>query len=409
MSPDGNLVAFAWSGNADAGPTDIYVKAVESEAFRQLTATPASETGPAWSPDGHNLAFVRSGQGVFTISQLGGTERQVSASGTHVAWAGDSKSVLIRDRQADTRPFGIYQVFLDTLDRRQLTQAPVGAGDWRFEVSPDGRTLAFIRYEKVGIADVYVVPIGGGEPRRLTNWNAAIEGLSWTPDGREIIYSLDEPPASRLWRIPANSFHTKSRLADCRHPGGGHESVDLETNARPAGAPRVPNDHTRRRPSADRSRPACGRHARVEALFQFHSRRGFLPILARRQPDCVCVVPFRNPGNLARWTRWKRASPAHDTWRYWNLDRWMVPGRSTNRVRSGHRRQYCTCISSEQMEGICAAAYPNPAVDGVPTWSNDGQWIYFASTRGGAVPDVWRVRPNGANRSSDTQRRLRAA
>ena len=70
--------------------------------------------------------------------------------GTHVAWAGDSKSVLIRDREGNTGPFGIYQVFLDTLERRRLTQAPVGAGDWRFEVSPDGKTLAFIRYEKPG-------------------------------------------------------------------------------------------------------------------------------------------------------------------------------------------------------------------------------------------------------------------
>ena len=205
LSPDGNLVAFAWSGHAEAGPTDIYVKAVESEALRRLTATPDSETSPAWSPDGHRIAFVRDGHGVFTMSQLGGAERQVSASGTHVAWAGDSKSVLIRDREGNTGPFGIYQVFLDTLERRRLTQAPVGAGDWRFEVSPDGSTLAFIRYEKVGIADLYVVPMGGGEPRRLSNWSATMYGLSWTPDGREIVYEVDEPPASRLWRIHANS------------------------------------------------------------------------------------------------------------------------------------------------------------------------------------------------------------
>ena len=103
LSPDGNLVAFAWSGHAEAGPTDIYVKAVESEALRRLTETPGSETSPAWSPDGHSIAFVRDGQGVFTMSQLGGAERQVSASGTQVAWAGDSKSVLIRDREAEHR------------------------------------------------------------------------------------------------------------------------------------------------------------------------------------------------------------------------------------------------------------------------------------------------------------------
>jgi len=104
LSPDGNLVAFAWSGHAEAGPTDIYVKAIGSEALRQLTATAGWETSPAWSPDGHSIAFVRDGQGVFTMSQLGGAERQVSTSGTHVAWAGDSKSVLIRDRKGRPIP-----------------------------------------------------------------------------------------------------------------------------------------------------------------------------------------------------------------------------------------------------------------------------------------------------------------
>jgi Tol biopolymer transport system component len=204
LSLDGNLVAFAWSGQAETGPTDIYVKAVASEALRQLTATPDSESSPAWSPDGHSIAFVRNGNGVFTMSQLGGVERQVSASGTHVAWAGDSKSVLIRDRERDTGPFGIRQVFLDTLDRRQLTQAPVGAGDYRFEVSPDGKTLAFIRYEKVGIADVFVVPMAGGEPKRISNWNDTMYGLSWTPDGQEIVYSAGIGGGPGLWKVAAS-------------------------------------------------------------------------------------------------------------------------------------------------------------------------------------------------------------
>ena len=128
------------------------------------------------------------------MSQVGGAERQVSASGTHVAWATDSRSVLIRDREANTGPFGIFQVFLGTLERRRLTQAPVGIGDWRFDVSPDGTTLAFIRYERPGIADLYVVPMHGGEPRRLTTWNASLTGLAWTPDGRELVYSVEQPP-----------------------------------------------------------------------------------------------------------------------------------------------------------------------------------------------------------------------
>jgi hypothetical protein len=57
LSPDGNLVAFAWSGGAEPGPTDIYVKAVGSEVVRRLTETPNWEADPGWSPDGHSIAF----------------------------------------------------------------------------------------------------------------------------------------------------------------------------------------------------------------------------------------------------------------------------------------------------------------------------------------------------------------
>ena len=301
LSPNGDLVAFAWSADADIGQTDIYVKAIGSEALRRLTETAAWETNPAWSPDGESIAFVRDGQGVFTMSQLGGGERQVSPSGTHVAWGGDSKSVLIRDRERDTGPFGIYQVFLETLDRRQLTQAPLGVGDWKFEVSPDGQTLAFIRYDRAGIADLYVVPMRGGEPRRLSNWNASLHGLSWTPDGREIVYSVEEPTASRLWRIDASGTR-RGRGSPLAVIPAAAASVNLEAATRAAGTACVPDAHPRRRYSDDGPRGSPGEwHPRVEALCKVDPRRGCSAILARRRPDCVHVAPFRRPRNLDRW------------------------------------------------------------------------------------------------------------
>jgi len=36
-----------------------------------------------------------------------------------------------------------------------------------------------------------------------------------------------------------------------------------------------------------------------------------------------------------------------------------------------------------------------PTLEGVPAWSRDGQWIYLASTRAGAIPDIWRVSADG--------------
>jgi Tol biopolymer transport system component len=395
LSPDGSLVAFAWSGGDEAGPTDIYLKAVESEALRRLTQTPASETSPAWSPDGHSIAFVREGLGVFTMSQLGGAERQVSASGTHVAWAGDSRSVLIRDAERHVGPFGIYQVSLDTLERRRLTQAPVGDGDWRFEVSPDGSTLAFIRYEKRGIADVYVVPMGGGEPRRLTNWAAAIYGLSWTPDGREIVYDVDEPPVSRLWRIATNSAT----------PGRGSPIADIPAAAR----------------SPSISRPTRELPARL--AFQTITRDVDLHLMdldAAQVNDTIATQPFWNSTRIEGSARFSRDGSriAVASFRSGAQEIW-VAGRDGSGLQQvttlgapgvliGGWSPDGSQIAFEAAVGGNTDVYvvgrdggrlrrltTEPSIDGIPSWSGDGQWIYFASTRAGGIADIWRIPIDG--------------
>jgi Tol biopolymer transport system component len=395
LSPDGSLVAFAWSGHAEGGPNDVYVKAVENEALRQLTATPASESSPAWSADGQNIAFVRDGEGVFTMSQLGGAERQVSTSGTHVAWAGDSKSVLIRDREATTRPFGIYQVFLDTLVRRQLTQAPVGAGDWRFEVSPDGGTLAFIRYEKVGIADVFVVPIGGGEPRRLSNWSAAIEGLSWTPDGRDIVYSVEEPAASRLWRIDATGAT----------PGRGSPIADIPTAAMNPSVSRPAPGHPARlafqtitrdvdlqlmdldaRPVHDTIESHTHvTSTRIEGSSRFSSDGGRIAFASFRSGAPEVWVAERDGSGIRQLTTLGAAGVLIGGW---------SPDDTTiafEAAVAGNSDVYLVGADGGALRRLTA----EPSIDGVPTWSRDGKWIYFASTRAGAPPDIWRISPNG--------------
>jgi Tol biopolymer transport system component len=395
LSPDGNLVAFAWSGLAESGPTDIYVKAVGSEALRRLTETPASETSPAWSPDGHRIAFVRDGQGVFTISQLGGAERLVSASGTYVAWGGDAKSVLIRDREASTGPFGIHQVFLDTLERRRLTQAPVGTGDWRFEVSPDGKTLAFIRYERPGIADLYIVPMRGGEPRRISDWNRALTGLSWTSNGREIVYSIEEPVASRLWRIPADSAT----------PGRGSPITDSPAEAA--------------NPSI--SRPTPGQPARL--AFQTITRDVDIRLMdfeARLVSDTIESKPFSNSTRIEGSARFSPDGNriAFTSFRSGDPEIWVAgrDGSGLQQITSlgapelvvgawspdGQRIAFDAAIAGNSDVYVVGAdgghlrrLTSEPSIDATLSWSGDGHWVYFSSTRAGVIADIWRVSPGG--------------
>ena len=72
----------------------------------------------------------------------------------------------------------------------------------------------------------------------------------------------------------------------------------------------------------------------------------------------------------------------------------MVRGRQTDRIRSSSRRQH------RRLSRWSGWRAPAPSdhrthMEGVPMWSRDGQWIYFVSTCAGAIPDVWRVSPNG--------------
>ena len=394
LSPDGNLVAFAWSGDADGGPTDIYVKAVESEALRRLTQTPNSETSPAWSPDGHSIAFVRDGQGVFTMSQLGGAERQVSATGNQVAW-GDSKSVLIRDGERNTGPFGIYQVSLDTLERRRLTQAPVGDGDWRFEVSPDGKSLAFIRYGKRGIADVYTCP-----------WGVANRGGSRIGTPR-FTGCRGRPMVGRLF--------TRSTS---RQPVGCGASRD---GAAPIQGRRLPTSPRRQgvRRSRDRGRgqPARlafqtiardvdlqlmdlggapgERHHRGRNLLEFELVSKVRASFARRQPDCVfAVIPHGGPGDLGR----RRDGSGLQQVTSLDATGLVVGGWSPDGTRivfdaaiAGNSDVYVVGADGGHLRRLTS----EPSVDGVPSWSENGRWIDLSSTRAGVIADSWRVSTDG--------------
>jgi len=72
--------------------------------------------------------------------------------------------------------------------------------------SPDGKLLAFSA-EYGGNMDVYVVPVEGGEPKRLT-WHPSPDLVQgWTPDGKSVLFTSTRATwapsaAPRFWTVP---------------------------------------------------------------------------------------------------------------------------------------------------------------------------------------------------------------
>jgi tricorn protease len=91
---------------------------------------------------------------------------------------------------------------------KRITSDPGVETNARF--SPDGKMIAFnANYD--GGTDVYVMPVDGGAPTRLTYdpTGAAVQG--WTPDGKSVLFrSTRYMKYQRLWIAPVDGGQAKS-------------------------------------------------------------------------------------------------------------------------------------------------------------------------------------------------------
>lgn len=72
-------------------------------------------------------------------------------------------------------------------DPRQIT---FGGRDSQPRWSPDGRTIAFVRKASAeDDAQIHLLPLDGGEPRRLTSLKRGAGAPSWSPDGTRIVFT----------------------------------------------------------------------------------------------------------------------------------------------------------------------------------------------------------------------------
>ena len=404
FSPDGNQITFVWSGEKEDNP-DIYVKQIGSEKLLRLTSDPARDFCPLWSPDGQKVAFIRYSEtgaaDVFIVPALGGPERELLTLGSNVPfppawdWSPDGKLIAFTDKPSKDEPGRIFLISPDTLARHPLT-APtknlggvefVNLGDSEPVFSPDGQSVAFVRQNSLVSADIYIVPIAGGEPRRLTFENAPVGSVTWTADGREIIFSSSNPFGRNgsLWRIQAS--------------GGVPERFTV------AGYD-VMSPHISRRGN---------RLAYVQASGDYNIYKiDISGTTVSKNPATKLISSTRNdvsPQFSPDGRRIVFASDRSGSSEIWTCDsdgsnvvqitslnkeagtpRWSPDGQQIAFDLFEDRRGHIYVITT-------AGGRPRPITTGdfddiVPSWSRNGKWIYFASNRTG-VYQVWRVPAEG--------------
>jgi dipeptidyl aminopeptidase/acylaminoacyl peptidase len=83
---------------------------------------------------------------------------------------------------------GLVTINVLTHAVRRITYSPTGSeGDLEAAVSPDGKTVAFLRYLSYGAQEIYLVGMDGTKEHRLSDILDEIQGLAWMPDGKGLL------------------------------------------------------------------------------------------------------------------------------------------------------------------------------------------------------------------------------
>ncbi|MGK2962790.1 MAG: hypothetical protein ACSLFK_11665 [Gemmatimonadaceae bacterium] len=200
-SPDGRDILYQ---SQRTGTTDLWLISADGGEPRQLTRDIRNDGSQAWSEDGNWIAF-RSDRGrqwdVWVIPAAGGTERRVTDTEieeTRIKWRPGTRSLVMVTRAEKS---SAWSVSTDAGGERQLTPDSLNL-TWQ-NLSPDGKTLAYVVDRGARVHDLVVSSLAGGAPRTLIAGGGTVEDLAWSPDGSRILFLSDRGGSADVWVINA--------------------------------------------------------------------------------------------------------------------------------------------------------------------------------------------------------------
>ncbi|MGE5487351.1 MAG: prolyl oligopeptidase family serine peptidase [bacterium] len=261
LSPDGLTVAFTVQTINEAensSSTQIWTVPLAGGSPRQLTTTGSMNTRPRWSPDSREIAFISDRSGtpqVWLMAADGSNAHQVTdvaAGADGVIFSPDGENLLFtsevypdcpddacnkarleqeKNSAVKARSYTslLYRHWThwQSKRRRHLFVVPADGGAPKdltpgtidvppfslggsddYAISPDGKEVCFVMNQDAEPAvstnsDLFVVPIDGGEPTRITINLGADNSPAYSPDGRYLAWRTQQRSGyeSDRWKL----------------------------------------------------------------------------------------------------------------------------------------------------------------------------------------------------------------
>ncbi|HTW24498.1 MAG TPA: hypothetical protein VMD78_12915 [Candidatus Baltobacteraceae bacterium] len=208
-SPDATRIAFTCYVPY-RGVTSAQI-CIYSTASNRLISFPrfrGTNSSPAWSPDGQQLAFMSSinGDPAIYVANADGTHLHRVTFGAGVAtspvWNPKTgkQMVFVSDRAGDP---ALYLSDADGSNAQKIDLPDMGYvidPSW----SPNGQLLAFSWRRPSGNYDIYAMDIVSHQLVELTKDEARNERPSWAPDGRHLVFESTRTGTRQIWTMLAD-------------------------------------------------------------------------------------------------------------------------------------------------------------------------------------------------------------
>ena len=249
--------------------------------------------------------------------------------------------------------------------------------------SPEDAGPGEIVYEREadGNRDLYVVPSGGGVPRRLTT-NPGVDGLPrWTANGSAVVFTSNRTGNWQLWTVPA----------------AGGEPVPVRTNRH--------TDWQADEAPDGRTLAFLSNQDGPEALWLLDRRSGALSARVRHGRRSILGNPHwsRDGKRIAFSSNWRSGHQVYVVDVAGGEERRISPvggceprfspdGRKVVYVGRRPRRDRSRILEHDLATGEERVLVDWPALNYDPVYSPDGSEIAFASTMARGVYEIYRRR-----------------